>query len=155
MASQVPIFIRGAACIIAGEGDGAGADILIRDGRIAAIGVGLEAPMGATIVEGRGRLVAPGLVNAHWHSPMQLSHGTSDRMNHKVFMWENQVDTANRSQDEIYVSAVIGCLQMLKTGTTAVIDHFPEQAFGIADVATLVQAFVDCGMRAVVAPTAS
>ena len=151
MASQVPIFIRGAACIIAGEGDGAGADILIRDGRIAAIGVGLEAPMGATIVEGRGRLVAPGLVNAHWHSPMQLSHGTSDRMNHKVFMWENQVDTANRSQDEIYVSAVIGCLQMLKTGTTAVIDHFPEQAFGIADVATVVQAFVDCGMRAVVA----
>jgi len=43
----------------------------------------------------------------NWHSPMQLSPGTSDRMNHKVFMWgKNQVDTANRSKEEIYLSAV-------------------------------------------------
>ncbi len=82
---------------------------------------------------------------------MQLSHGTSDRTNHKVFMWENQVDTANRSQEEIYVSATIGCLQMLKSGTTSVIDHFPEQGFGVDDVETVVRAFADCGMRAVVA----
>ena len=66
-------------------------------------------------------------------------------------MWENQVDTANRSKEEIYLSAVVGCLQMLKSGTTAVIDHFPEQGFGLDDVETVVKAFEDCGMRAVVA----
>ena len=127
------------------------ADILIEAGRIAAIGPGLAAPPAARMIDARDRLVTPGLVNAHWHSPMQLSPGTSDRMNHKVFMWENQVDTANRSPEEIYLSAVIGCLQMLKSGTTSVIDHFPEQGFGLDDVATVVKAYADCGMRAVVA----
>ncbi len=126
-------------------------DVLIRGGRIAEIGTGLGTPAGAEIIDARERLVAPGLVNAHWHSPMQLSHGTSDMTNHKVFMWENQVDTAHRSAEEIYASAVVGCLQMLKTGTTAVIDHFPEQGFTLEDVATVVRAYEDCGMRAVVA----
>lgn len=126
-------------------------DVLIENGRVAALGPGLAVPEGAEVVEAVGRLVAPGLVNAHWHSPMQLSHGTSDLTNHKVFMWENQVDTANRTGEEIYVSAVVGCLQMLKSGTTAVIDHFPEQGFTVEDVGSVVRAFEDCGMRAVVA----
>ncbi len=147
------IFIRGAEAVLLGGGaERRGrSDILIEDGLIAAIGADLAPPTGALIVDGRGKLVAPGLVNAHWHSPMQLSPGTADRMNHKVFMWENQVDTAARSQEEIYVSAVLGCLAMLKSGTTSVIDHFPEQGFGIEDVATVVSAYRDCGMRAVVA----
>ena len=54
-------------------------------------------------------------------------------------------------EEEIYLSAVVGCLQMLKSGTTSVIDHFPEQGFGLDDVETVVKAFEDCGMRAVVA----
>jgi len=143
-----PILIRAATWVLsAGPGP---TDILIESGRIAAIGRELTPPAGVRVIDARDRLVAPGLVNAHWHSPMQLSAGTSDRMNHKVFMWENQVDTANRSQEEIYLSAVVGCLQMLKSGTTAVIDHFPEQGFGLDDVATVVKAYEDCGMRAVV-----
>jgi cytosine/adenosine deaminase-related metal-dependent hydrolase len=146
------LLIRNAAWVLTGAGRGIGStDILIQAGRIAAIAPDLAAPPQARCIDARDRLVTPGLVNAHWHSPMQLSPGTSDRMNHKVFMWENQVDTANRSQEEIYLSAVVGCLQMLKSGTTAVIDHFPEQGFGIDDVATVVKAFEDCGMRAVVA----
>jgi 5-methylthioadenosine/S-adenosylhomocysteine deaminase len=143
------ILIRNAAWVLsAGPGP---TDILIEAGRIVAIGSDLAAPPAAQVIDGRDRLVTPGLVNAHWHSPMQLSAGTSDRTNHKVFMWENQVDTANRSKEEIYLSAVVGCLQMLKSGTTSVIDHFPEQGFGLDDVATVVKAFEDCGMRAVVA----
>lgn len=145
------LFIRQADCVITGEGQIGPADILIEGGVITAMGKVETVPPTARVIEGRGRLVAPGLVNAHWHSPMQLSHGTADRTNHKVFMWENQVDTANRSQEEIYISATIGCLQMLKTGTTSAIDHFPEQGFAIEDVETVVRAFADCGMRAVVA----
>lgn len=151
LSQQPPIFIRQAECVITGAGQVGPADVLIEDGRIAAVGSVPDVPAGATRIDGRNRLVAPGLVNAHWHSPMQLSHGTADRTNHKVFMWENQVDTANRSKEEIYISAAIGCLQMLKTGTTSVIDHFPEQSFGIEDVEAVVRAFVDCGVRAVVA----
>jgi cytosine/adenosine deaminase-related metal-dependent hydrolase len=152
MASQ-NLIIRGCTTVIAEPGRVASGpvDILVSDGVIQAVGPGLEAPADAEVVDGRGRLAAPGLVNAHWHSPMQLSHGTSDMTNHKVFMWENQVDTANRTPQEIYASAVAGCLQMLKSGTTAVIDHFPEQGFTADDVGVVVKAFEDCGMRAVVA----
>ncbi len=151
MSSEQPVLISRAQSVLTGSGAIGPVDILIRNGQIESIGEIADPPPDARIVNGRCRLVAPGLVNAHWHSPMQLSHGTSDRTNHKVFMWENQVDTANRSQEEIYVSATIGCLQMLKSGTTSVIDHFPEQGFGVEDVETVVRAFVDCGMRAVVA----
>ncbi|MBS0561665.1 MAG: amidohydrolase family protein [Proteobacteria bacterium] len=149
-AAPPDLLIKGAACVVTGAGVLEGADILIRAGRIAAIGTIPAAP-GVQVIDASNSLVAPGLVNAHWHSAMQLSHGTADRLNHKVFMWGNQVDTARRSQEEAYVSAVIGCIQMLRTGTTSVIDHFPEQGFGIEDIATVVRAFHDCGMRAVVA----
>jgi 5-methylthioadenosine/S-adenosylhomocysteine deaminase len=147
------LLIRRCARLLAEPGraiDGP-VDILIRGGRIVAIRAELQPPAGCEIVEAKGRLAAPGLINAHWHSPMQLSAGTSDMTNHKVFMWENQVDTANRTPHEIYLSAMAGCLAMLKSGTTSVIDHFPEQAFGVDDVGTVVKAFLDCGMRAVVA----
>lgn len=43
------------------------ADIAVRDGRIAAIGVDLPAAPGAEVVDGRGCLVIPGLVDAHAH----------------------------------------------------------------------------------------
>ncbi|MFO1151938.1 MAG: amidohydrolase family protein [Alsobacter sp.] len=147
------IVIRNAAVVLAEPGRvlQGPLDILVHDGLVAAVGPDLVAPPGAEVVDASGRLVAPGLVNAHWHSPMQLSHGTSDMTNHKVFMWENQVDTANRTPQEIYASAMAGCLQMLKTGTTSVIDHFPEQGFTVDDVGVVVKAFEDCGMRAVVA----
>ena len=145
------IVIRRAACVLTGREVLDGVDIVIRAGRIATVGTGFDVAPGARVIDGSERIVTPGLVNAHWHSPMQLSAGTSDRMNHKVFMWQNQVDTASRSPEEIYVSAVAGCLQMLRSGTTSVIDHFPEQGFGIDDVATVVRAYADCGMRAVVA----
>jgi cytosine/adenosine deaminase-related metal-dependent hydrolase len=148
---QPSILIRQAECVITPAGQIGPVDILIDGGRIVTIGTVRDAPPNAKFINGHNRLVAPGLVNAHWHSPMQLSHGTADRTNHKVFMWENQVDTANRSREEVYISATIGCLQMLKSGTTSVIDHFPEQGFSIEDVETVVRAFRDCGMRAVVA----
>ncbi len=41
-------------------------DVLIEDGRIAAVGPGLS-PDDAEIIEARGRLVLPGLINAHIH----------------------------------------------------------------------------------------
>jgi cytosine/adenosine deaminase-related metal-dependent hydrolase len=42
-------------------------DLLVDGGRIAAAGAGLQAPAGATVVDGRGQLALPGLVDAHAH----------------------------------------------------------------------------------------
>ncbi|SFB85544.1 Amidohydrolase family protein [Polaromonas sp. OV174] len=46
---------------------GESADIAVRDGRIAAIGADLPALPGEEIIDGRGCLVIPGLVDAHAH----------------------------------------------------------------------------------------
>jgi len=42
-------------------------DLLVADGKITRIGERLEAPEGATVVDGRGQLAVPGLVDAHAH----------------------------------------------------------------------------------------
>ncbi len=42
-------------------------DLLVAGGRITRVGERLEAPEGATVVDGRGHLAVPGLVDAHAH----------------------------------------------------------------------------------------
>jgi len=49
------------------------ASILIRDGIISAIGSDLEAPSGATVIDGRGMTAIPGLVDEHSHSGLSMS----------------------------------------------------------------------------------
>ena len=56
------LLIRGARVHTAGNaGTLENADVLVSDGRIAAVGTGLAAPAGATVVEAKGRPVTPGL----------------------------------------------------------------------------------------------
>jgi 5-methylthioadenosine/S-adenosylhomocysteine deaminase len=127
-------------------------DIIIEDGRIAEILDGGRAPVtGMRVIEGRDRLLMPGLVNAHTHSPLNILKGTGDVLSHPAFMWRNQADTAARTPDEIRLSALLGCIEHLLNGTTAVIDHFPEQGFDQASVDAVVDAYRVSGMRAVVA----
>jgi len=146
------LILRNAAAFLdLGDETRGASDLLVKDGMIAAIGVALPAAPGSREIDCSRRLVAPGLVNAHWHSPMQSAHGTSDRLDHKRYMWLNQADTANRTADDIVTSALLGCIQMIRSGTTSVIDHFPEQGFDCDDVSAVVDALERSGMRAVVA----
>lgn len=43
-------------------------DLLLRDGRIAAIGRGLAAPAGAVVIDATGKHLTPGLIDAHSHT---------------------------------------------------------------------------------------
>ncbi|MGA7327076.1 MAG: amidohydrolase [Rhodomicrobium sp.] len=127
-------------------------DILIEDGRILEIRKGGSTPVFAVhVVEGRDRLLLPGLVNAHTHSPLNILKGTGDVLSHPAFMWRNQADTAARTPEEIRLSALLGCIEHLLNGTTAVIDHFPEQGFDQADIDAVADAYRISGMRAVIA----
>ena len=63
------LLIRGADVVVtmdATRRELAGADILVRGGVIAGVGVGLVAP-GAEVIAARGCVVTPGLVNTHHH----------------------------------------------------------------------------------------
>jgi len=64
----------------------AGADIRIRDGVIAAVGVGLEAD-GADIVLAEGCVVTPGLVNTHHHLNQTLTRAVPGGQDALLFGW--------------------------------------------------------------------
>lgn len=70
-AAQTPAgratLIKGATVLTITRGDIARGDILIRDGRIAAVGTSLAAPAGATVVDATGKFVSPGIIDAHSH----------------------------------------------------------------------------------------
>ncbi len=62
LAGAQELLIRGARVHTAGAaGTLESADVLVQDGRIAAVGNGLAAPAGATVIEADGRPVTPGL----------------------------------------------------------------------------------------------
>ena len=124
------------------------ADILIDKEQIEAVGVGLH---GSPAIDATSLLAVPGFVNAHYHSPLSILRGTADGLSHPAFMWQNQADTARRSAHEVYVSALLGAVEMLTTGTTAVMDHFPEQGFALEHVDAAARAYREIGMRAAIA----
>lgn len=60
-------LIRGGTLLDGLGGRLENASILLRDGRIAAIGPEVQAPPGAVVVDARGRWITPGLIDAHTH----------------------------------------------------------------------------------------
>ncbi|HVY82527.1 MAG TPA: amidohydrolase [Steroidobacteraceae bacterium] len=76
-----PTLIRGGV-VLTGTGERLdGADVLIVDGRIRAIGKSIEAPAGARVIDARNRWVTPGLIDVHSHLgvyPSPAMDGLSD-----------------------------------------------------------------------------
>ena len=60
------ILIKGGKVVDPGRFVGVG-DVLITDGKIAAVGSDLQAPAGSTTIQAKGRLVLPGFVDLHVH----------------------------------------------------------------------------------------
>ena len=45
-----------------------GKDVLVSEGKIARIAADIAAPNGATVIDADGRVLMPGLIDAHWHT---------------------------------------------------------------------------------------
>jgi imidazolonepropionase-like amidohydrolase len=67
LASEAPPFVVRDATVFDGTRLRRGQDVLVKDGVIAAIGRHLDVPAGITRVEGSGRTLLPGLIDAHVH----------------------------------------------------------------------------------------
>ncbi|PYP17254.1 MAG: dihydroorotase [Gemmatimonadetes bacterium] len=62
-----PLLLQGGRVIDPSRDFDRTADVLVQDGRIAALGAGLGAPDGVDVRDVRGKIVAPGLVDLHVH----------------------------------------------------------------------------------------
>jgi imidazolonepropionase-like amidohydrolase len=61
-----PTLLRNATVLDGDGGEFANSDVLMRDGRIVAVGQNLDAA-GATVIDASGRFVTPGIIDAHSH----------------------------------------------------------------------------------------
>jgi imidazolonepropionase-like amidohydrolase len=70
-----PVLIQGAT-VLTGTGTRLeGADVLMRDGAIVAVGTNLDVPADALRVDGRGKWVTPGIIDVHSHLGVYASPG--------------------------------------------------------------------------------
>lgn len=79
VASPAAVVVRGATVWTQGPaGILESTDLVVADGKIVAVGRNLTAPAGAVEIDGRGRHVTPGIIDAHSHSGVngKVNEGT-------------------------------------------------------------------------------
>ena len=71
------VAITNATIMTASHGTIQHGTIVIRDGRIVAVGENAQVPAGAQVIDGTGRYVIPGIVDAHSHTALEaVNEGT-------------------------------------------------------------------------------
>ena len=148
-----PIVMRGGLVLDAAQFLGR-ADVLIRNGLIAAVGAaGMGAPDDAVTIDASRKLLHPGLVNAHTHGHGNLSRSMGDRWTLELLLAAAPHMSPYTSVEEKRISATIGAAEMLLKGCTACYDLFVEFPLPTEEgIAAVAQAYAQAGMRAVIAP---
>ncbi|RMF88764.1 MAG: N-ethylammeline chlorohydrolase [Methanobacteriota archaeon] len=98
--------------------------IAVEDGRIVEIGERVKGEADH-VIDGRGRLVMPGFVNAHTHLSMTLLRGVADDL--PLMTWLNDhiwPIEANLNEDHIRAGADLGIAEMIRSGTTCFNDMY-------------------------------
>lgn len=102
------------------------AGVAVRDGVIAELlEPGVPLPAAGEVVDGRGQVLMPGLINCHTHAAMTMFRGaaedvsTSDWFNKKI--WPMEV---NLTDDDVQAGAELACAEMIASGTTTFADHY-------------------------------
>ncbi len=130
------------------------ADILVKGDTIVEIGrPGMPASPDSKIIDARGRLLHPGLINGHTHSHGNLAKGMVDRVTLELLLTAGSWMNGQRTLEDKYLSSLIGAAEMVLKGCTAAYDLAAEFPMPSAEGLTAIgQAYADVGMRAVVAP---
>lgn len=97
-------------------------------------------------IDGKGKVALPGLVNCHTHAAMTLFRGIAEDKSLDDWLrntiWPLEAKLTRR---DIYHGALLGCLEMIKSGTTCFADmYFHEEV--------VAKAVEKAGLRAVLSP---
>jgi 5-methylthioadenosine/S-adenosylhomocysteine deaminase len=103
-----------------------------------------ELPDSNNVIDAKGGIVMPGLVNTHTHLPMTLFRGLADDL--PLDKWLNEhifpAERKHVNPESVRTGALLGCAEMLLSGTTTCCDgYFLED--------NVASAVYDSGMRAV------
>ncbi len=121
------------------------AHIGIKDGIIKLIGKDEEHINGykvKKVIDGSGKIVMPGLVNAHTHSAMTVLRNFANDLSLEEWLFNNVFPAeAKLMPEDVYWGAMLGITEMIKSGTTA----FADMYFYMEEV---VKAVLESGIRA-------
>ena len=98
------------------------ADLYVADGKIAHVGT-LSDDTDYETVDAKGLLVIPGLANMHTHAYMSFMRGCADDVSFDEWLFRRvmPIEDAMTGEDA-YWSALLGCMEMISTGTTRITD---------------------------------
>ncbi|RZW11137.1 MAG: 8-oxoguanine deaminase [Rhodobacteraceae bacterium] len=119
------VLIRQASHVCTMDGpDLVDCDILLADGVIRDIGPSIEAP-DAEVVDARGMLVTPGLVNTHHHLYQTLTRAVPGGQDALLFGWLRTLYPiwARFTPDDMALSATLGLSELALSGCTTSSDH--------------------------------
>lgn len=121
--------------------------VAINDTKIVEIGPSVELTPKyepRALIAGKDKLVMPGLVDAHTHTCQQLLRGRT--MDEYPMVWSRILVPfeSNLNEEDVYYSAQLSCLEMIKSGTTAFADS------GGLHMHKVVEATVEAGLRAAI-----
>jgi len=132
--------------------------IAVEDGRIVSVkrGKAKTRSKPEEVIDARGKIVMPGLVCSHTHlygmllrgAPLKIEPPTDFSQILQRVWWP--MDEAMTKEDA-YASALISCLEFIKTGTTMFADTFsgPNAVTGVLD--RIAAAVGQSGMRGIIA----
>ncbi|WP_420860930.1 8-oxoguanine deaminase [Algirhabdus cladophorae] len=123
------------------------ADILIRDGVIAAVGPNLTVPE-ARVHDASGCIVTPGLVNTHHHLYQTLTRAVPNGQDALLFGWLQTLYPIWQKfgPDDMRLSAMLGLSELALSGCSLSSDHlylFPNGA----RLEDTIEAAVEVGLR--------
>lgn len=102
------------------------ASLFARDGVIEQVGPADELPRAADVVlDMRGQMVLPGLVNCHHHLDQTLTRNLPTAQNTNLFPWlrAHYRIWASRTPEDSRTATIVGCAELALTGCTTVFDH--------------------------------
>ncbi|HHH41143.1 MAG TPA: 8-oxoguanine deaminase [Chloroflexi bacterium] len=108
--------------------------LLVRDNVIEAVGPSRELPTSADrVIEARGKVVLPGLVNTHHHLYQTLTRAVPAAQDADLFHWLKTLYPIWARMDgrAVYISALVGLAELILSGCTTASDHlyiYPNDA---------------------------
>src|SRR4030088_1981041 len=131
------------------------ADILIDDGKIVAVGADLAADGRHEVIDASGRLVVPGLINAHYHSHDTLCRGLFEELPLEFWLLYTLPMGQNRSKEEVRARTLVGALESLRCGITTVQDMLGLTPLNEEYTDVVLSAYREAGIRVVFSPMVS
>ncbi|HLB97577.1 MAG TPA: amidohydrolase family protein [Acetobacteraceae bacterium] len=147
-------IVTGGLVLVAGEAAARAADLVLRDDCIEAIvAPGSFTGEAAERIDASGRLIIPGLINAHTHGHGGLGKGVGDRWSLELLLNAGTWINAGRNDEDRYLSTLLSAVEMLRKGCTACYDLSAMlPAPSVEALHEVARAYSDVGLRAVVSP---